>query len=89
MAFDLPHDRQAVDGVPPAGAIDAAQIFDLLFFQPLLLHKGLVGSIFHPFRLLFLPDSFSIRGSGYAAAKILFLMKNNEKNLCRVFDIPS
>ena len=40
MALDLPHHGQAVDGVGAFGAVDAAQILDLLFFQPLLFHRG-------------------------------------------------
>ena len=40
MALDLPHHGQAVDGVGTFGAVDAAQILDLLFFQPLLFHRG-------------------------------------------------
>ena len=38
MALHLPDDRQAMDGVSSPGAVNAAHIFDLLFFQPLLLH---------------------------------------------------
>ena len=38
MALHLPDDRQAVDGVSSPGAVNAAHILDLLFFQPLLLH---------------------------------------------------
>ena len=38
MALHLPDDSQAVDGVSSTGAVNAAHILDLLFFQPLLLH---------------------------------------------------
>ena len=38
MALHLPDDSQAVDGVSSPGAVNAAHILDLLFFQPLLLH---------------------------------------------------
>ena len=38
MALHLSDDRQAVDGVSSPGAVNAAHILDLLFFQPLLLH---------------------------------------------------
>ena len=40
MALHLPHYRQTVDGVFAPGAPDAAQVLDLLLFQPLLLHRA-------------------------------------------------
>ena len=40
MALHLPDDRQAVDGVSSPGTVNAAHILDLLFFQPLLLHRA-------------------------------------------------
>ena len=51
MALHLPHYRQTVDGVFAPGAPDAAQVLDLLLFQPLLLHRAaffVVRFLFHP-----------------------------------------
>ena len=40
VALDLADDGQAVDGVGPFGAVHAAHIFDLLFFQPPFFDGG-------------------------------------------------
>ena len=50
MALHLPDDSQTVDGVSAPGAVDAAHVLDLLFFQSLLLHGDIFLFLCHSLR---------------------------------------